>query len=70
MSPSDTLTPDVKSRTPLTTAPSAALKRRWARRLAKGKVPLFPVFTQRGCLLRISRGQMRTLQVEVEEKKG
>lgn len=61
----DTLSLEVK---PGLVSPSFALKRRWARRLSKGNVPIFTVMTTKGCNFRIQRGQMRIMQIDVEGK--
>jgi len=52
---------------PMEDQPSSSLKRRWARRLSKGNVPIFTVYTTKGCNVRIQRGQMRSMQIGVNE---
>jgi hypothetical protein len=52
---------------PMEDQPSASLRRRWARRLSKGNVPVFTVFTTKGCHVRIQRGQMRIMQIGINE---
>lgn len=49
--------------------PAASLLRSWGKRMAKGKVPVIPVYVGGNWILNIPRGNKRVLRLTVPGKK-
>lgn len=51
------------------TAPNPSLLKSWGKRMARGNVPMIPVFVGGGWSLQVPRGNKRVLRVNVDGKK-
>ena len=52
------------------TLPAASLLRSWGKRLAKGNVPVIPVFVGGSWSLQVPRGNKRVLRVPVSKSQA
>jgi len=50
-------------------APNASLLKAWGKRLAKGNVPMIPIFVGGAWSLQVVRGNKRVLRVKVSSQK-
>ncbi|MCX5789707.1 MAG: hypothetical protein NTX64_14570 [Elusimicrobia bacterium] len=51
-------------------SPAPSLLKSWGKRMAKGNVPMIPVFVGGAWSLQVQRGNKRILRVEVSGKKS
>ncbi|MBI4349432.1 MAG: hypothetical protein HY553_21535 [Elusimicrobia bacterium] len=51
-------------------SPAPSLLKSWAKRMAKGNVPMIPVFVGGAWSLQVPRGNKRVLRVNVTKKKN